>query len=143
MSHWTDQIAGDRMAVDKEFDSQVRASAFSSQEWGLVMTAVEFEIEHPGDPEQARVVADTTQVPQIIPELENVRSQMGGPGGGGGSGTDGGVVDSLKGVLGLGDGDDEDRLEDAERLADEYARALQERLEDRGKWERIRTGYDG
>jgi len=141
MSHWTDQIAGDRMAVDREFDDRVRESAFSTQEWGLVMAAVEFEIEHADDPERARVVADTSQVPQIMPELENVRSQMGPPGAG--SGDSGGVVDSLKGVLGLGGGNDEDRLDDAERLADEYARALQERLEDRGKWERVRDGYDG
>jgi hypothetical protein len=143
MDHWTDSIASDRMAVDKEFSERVRESDVTSQEWGLVMTAVEFEIEGADNPETARVVADTSQVPQIMPELENVRSQMGGMGGapGGGGGKSGGIVDSLKGALGLGGGDDE-RLEAAERLAQEYAEELQERLEDRGKWQRVCAGYD-
>jgi hypothetical protein len=148
MSHWTDSIAADRMAVDKEFGERVRESEFSSQEWGLVMAAVEFEIEGADDPETARVVADTSQVPQIMPELETVRSQMGGmggaPTGGSGSGGGGGVVDSIKGALGLGDGDgDDERLATAERLAQEYAEELQERLEDRGKWQKVCAGYDG
>jgi hypothetical protein len=134
------------MAVDKEFGERVRESEFTSQEWGLVMAAVEFEIEGADDPETARVVADTSQVPQIMPELDNVRSQMGAMGGapGGGSGG-GGVVDSIKGALGLGGGDgaDDERLAAAERLAQEYADELQERLEDRGKWTKICAGYDG
>jgi hypothetical protein len=135
------------MAVDKEFGERVRESEFTSQEWGLVMAAVEFEIEGADDPETARVVADTSQVPQIMPELDNVRSQMGAMGGapGGGSGGGGGVVDSIKGALGLGGGDgaDDERLAAAERLAQEYADELQERLEDRGKWTKICAGYDG
>ncbi|MEF8818406.1 MAG: DUF5799 family protein [Haloferacaceae archaeon] len=144
MGHWTDSIAADRMAVDKEFGERVRASEFTSQEWGLVMAAVEFEIEGADNPETARVVADTSQVPQIMPELENVRSQMGGmggaPGGGGGSS---GVVDSIKGALGLGgDGGDDERLETAERLAQEYAEELQARLEERGKWQTVCAGYE-
>ena len=141
MSHWTDQIAGDRMAVDREFGDRVRESEFTSQEWGLVMAAVEFEIEAADDPDRARVVADTAQVPQIMPELETVRSQT-GPGGVPGDDS-GGVVDSIKGALGLDDGNDEHRREDAERLAQEYAEALQDRLEERGKWERVRESYDG
>ncbi|MFB6255890.1 MAG: DUF5799 family protein, partial [Haloplanus sp.] len=59
MSNWTDRIVGDRMAVDREFSDRVRASEFSNQEWGLVMTAVDFEIEHAEDPDRARIVADT------------------------------------------------------------------------------------
>ncbi|MFB6169068.1 MAG: DUF5799 family protein [Haloferacaceae archaeon] len=143
MDHWTDSIATDRMAVDKEFGERVRESDFSSQEWGLVMTAVEFEIEGAEDPETARVVADTSQVPEIMPELDNLQSQMGGMGGGAGGGSSGGgVVDSIKGALGIGDGGDDERLEAAERLAQEYADELQERLEDRGKWTRVCDGYD-
>jgi hypothetical protein len=105
------------------------------------MAAVEFEIEDADDPEAARVVADTSQVPQIMPELKNVRSQVGAAGGAPSGDSGGGVVDSIKGALGLGGGDDEDRLADAERLAQEYAQALQERLEERGKWERVRGAY--
>jgi hypothetical protein len=144
MGHWTDSIASDRMAVDREFGDRVRESDFTSQEWGLVMAAVEFEIEGAEDPETARVVADTSQVPQIMPELENVRSQMSGMGGapgGGSAGSGGGVVDSIKGALGLGGDGGDERLETAERLAQEYAGELQERLEDRGKWTRVCAGY--
>jgi hypothetical protein len=142
MGHWTDTLAGDRMAVDREFEEVVRDSEFTSQEWGLVMTAVEFELEHADDPERARVVADTSQVPQIMPELENVRSQMGGTGGDAGRSGGSGVVDSIKGALGLGD-DGDDRTQEAERLAQQYADRLQERLEDRGKWAEVRERYDG
>ena len=148
MGHWTDSLAADRMAVDKEFGDRVRESEFTSQEWGLVMAAVEFEIEGADDPETARVVADTSQLPQIMPELDNVRSQMGGmggaPTGGSGGGGGGGVVDSIKGALGIGNGDGGDeRLATAEQLAQEYADELQARLEDRGKWKKVCAGYDG
>ena len=146
MSNWTDRIVGDRMAVDREFSDRVRTSEFSNQEWGLVMTAVDFEIEHADDPDRARIVADTESLPQMIPELEKVQEGM-GPGGPGGqrqadSGT--GVLDAIRGALGMGDGDDDtEKLDAAERLVDEYASALQQRLEEKGKWDDIRQSYDG
>lgn len=140
MSNWTDAIVGERMAVDRDFSERIRESDFSNQEWGLVMTATEFEIEHADDPERARIVADTSNLPQMMPELENVRSQMGGMGG---SKSSGGIVDSIKGALGFGgDGVDDERLETAERLVQEYADELQERLESKGKWERVRKSYE-
>ncbi|WP_158056753.1 DUF5799 family protein [Halorussus halophilus] len=142
---WQDMIVGDRMAVDKEFAQRVTDSQFSRQEWGLVMTAVEFEIENPEDDEQARLVADTSKIEQVLPEMENIRSQMGamggGAGGGGKSKSGGGVFDSMKNALGLGggsDGVDDEELQKAERLAQEYADELQDRLEAQGKWDRIR-----
>ncbi len=145
---WQDLIVGDRMAVDQEFSQQVTDSQFSRQEWGLIMTAVEFEIENPGDAEQARIVADTSKIEQVMPELENIRNQMnsvagggGGAGGGGTGGGGGGVFDSVKDALGLGgggDGVDDDRLDAANRLAQEYASELQQRLESQGKWNRVR-----
>ena len=143
---WQDLVVGDRMAVDKEFAQQVTDSQFSRQEWGLIMTAVEFEIENPGDPEQARIVADSSKIEQVMPELENIRDQMnsvagGGGGAGGSGGGGGGVFDSVKDALGLGgggDGVDDDRLEAASRLAQEYASELQQRLESQGKWNRVR-----
>jgi hypothetical protein len=150
MSEWTDAIVGERMTVDNEFNDRVTASRFSSQEWGLIMTATEFEIENPDDPENARIVADTSSLPAIMPELENVRSQVaamgGAPGGdGGGGGSGGGLVDSIKGALGLGgggsDGPSDEEMEAAERLVQEYADELQAHLEDVGKWERVRVAY--
>ncbi|MGQ3330267.1 DUF5799 family protein [Halorubrum sp. FL23] len=151
MSEWTDAIVGERMTVDNQFTDRVSASRFSSQEWGLIMTATEFEIEDAGDPEDARIVADTSSLPAIMPELENVRSQvaaMGGAPGGGdgrGGGSGGGLVDSIKGALGLGgggsDGPSDEEVDAAERLVQEYADELQAHLEDVGKWEQVRVAY--
>ena len=150
MSEWTDAIVGERMTVDNQFNERVAASRFSSQEWGLIMTATEFEIENPADSEAARVVADTSSLPAIMPELENLRSQMAGmggaPGGGAGDsgGSGGGLVDSIKGALGLGGGSggpSDEELEAAERLVQEYADELQAHLEEVGKWEQVRVAY--
>ncbi|WP_144921031.1 DUF5799 family protein [Halorubrum salsamenti] len=149
MSEWTDAIVGERMTVDNQFTDRVSASRFSSQEWGLIMTATEFEIEDADDPDDARIVADTSSLPAIMPELENVRSQVaamgGAPGGDGGSGgSGGGLVDSIKGALGLGGGDDgpsDEELDAAERLVQEYADQLQAHLEEVGKWEQVRVAY--
>jgi hypothetical protein len=148
MSEWTDAIVGERMTVDNQFNERVAASRFSSQEWGLIMTATEFEIENADDPEAARVVADTSSLPAIMPELENLRSQMGAmggaPGGGGNDGSGDGIVDSIKGALGLGGGDDgpsDEEMEAAERLVQEYADELQAHLEEVGKWDQVRVAY--
>jgi len=152
MSEWTDAIVGERMTVDNQFNERVAASRFSSQEWGLIMTATEFEIENADDPEAARVVADTSSLPAIMPELENLRSQMagmggapGGDGAGDSGGSGGGVVDSIKGALGLGGGGSGgpsgEELEAAERLVQEYADELQAHLEEVGKWEQVRVAY--
>ncbi|MBB6646079.1 DUF5799 family protein [Halobellus ruber] len=147
MTDWTDSIVGDRMTVDREFNDRVENSEFTSQEWGLIMTAIELDIQHADDPERARIVADTEKLPQIMPELENVRSQMSqmGAGAGGDTGSSaGGIVDSLKGALGLGGGGggvDEDRVDAAERLTQAYADALQSHLESKNKWEQVRIAY--
>jgi hypothetical protein len=84
-----------------------------------------------------------------MPELENVRSQVaamgGAPGQGDGGGSGGGLVDSIKGALGLGGSDDDgvsdEELEAAERLVQEYADELQAHLEDSGRWEQVRLAY--
>jgi hypothetical protein len=144
MADWTDSIVGDRMQVDQEFNDRIAGSEFSSQEWGLIMTATEFEIEHADDPDRARIVADTEKLPQMMPELERVRSQVGSMGGaaGGGGGGGRGFLDSLKGAFGLGGDDgDEERLRAAEKLTQEYADRLQKHLESNGKWDRVRADY--
>ncbi|GAB7008231.1 DUF5799 family protein [Halorubrum trueperi] len=151
MSEWTDAIVGERMTVDNKFNDRVAASRFSSQEWGLIMTATDFEIEDADDPENARIVADTSNLPTIMPELENVRSQVAAMGGapsqgsGGSGGSGGGLVDSIKAALGLGGGGgdepSDEELAAAERLVGEYADELQAHLTDVGKWERVRVAY--
>lgn len=149
MADWTDSIVGDRMTVDREFNDRVTRSEFTRQEWGLIMTATEFEIENAEDPERARIVANTEKLPHIMPELENVRSQMASMGGApadgsASSGGGGGLFDSIKGALGLGGGGggaDRERQAAAERLVREYADELQTHLESRGKWNQVRIAY--
>ncbi|EMA44677.1 DUF5799 family protein [Halococcus saccharolyticus] len=142
---WSDRIAGDRMAVDQEFASTVENSQFSRQQWGLIMTAVEFEVEQSTGGED-RLVANTDNLPHIMPELDNVGGGMGGMGAmgdeGSGGSDDGGVFGSIKSALGMGGGDggtDQERIDDAERLTQRYADELQQRLEERGKWDDIRA----
>ena len=141
MSDWQDMIVGDRMAVDDEFSARVERSGFSRQEWGLIMTATDFHIRNPADEDAAELVAETSELPTIMPELENVANMgpMGQPQQREQSG--GGVFDSVLGALGLG-GDSEteqERLEEAERLVQAYADQLQAHLEDEGRWREVRT----
>lgn len=145
---WQKKIAGARMRVDQEFSQRVVESQFSSQQWGLIMTAVEFEVEHADDPERARIVADTSKLEHILPELDNIEQAMGpmGPGGGGGRGGSGdGLVSSLKDMLGMGGGAsvDDERKAAAEALTQEYATELQTHLESQGRWEEIRQTAAG
>ncbi|MXR41630.1 hypothetical protein GRX01_09810 [Halobaculum sp. WSA2] len=149
MSDWTDAIVGERMTVDREFNDRVRQSEFSNQEWGLIMTAVEFEIEDADDPESARVVADTSKLPQIMPELDNISQQMGAMAGGGSDGGSsngafGEIVSDIKDAIlggGGGGGVDDQKLEAAERLTQEYADELQRHLESKGKFDQVRLAY--
>ncbi|WP_436344849.1 DUF5799 family protein [Natronorubrum sp. FCH18a] len=145
-SPWTDRIVGARMTVDQEFTSRITESQFSSQQWSLIMTATEFEIEHPDDPDRARIVANTEKVEQIIPELENVATGMGAMTGQGqgqqGGPSGGGILGSIKGALGLDGGDGSDSHAEQERAAEqltqEYADQLQSHLESNGQWDSVR-----
>jgi hypothetical protein len=137
---WTGRIAGERMAVDKQFTDRVEASSFSNQQWGLVMTAIEFDIDSPGEPETARLVADTSKLGSIMPELDKVGRQapMGGQQSADGGGSDGGLFGGVKALLGLGGGGGEDeRIEEAASLAQAYADELQSQLESNGRWQTV------
>ena len=139
---WTDKLAGARMQVDQQFNDRVLNSQFSNQQWGLIMTAVEFDIENPENPEQASLVANTEKIDQILPELDKVDQGMGGMAGSGGSDSSGGgLLDSLGNLLpGGGGGDsgvDQERKEAATALTAEYATELQQYLEKQGRWAAI------
>jgi hypothetical protein len=139
MSDWTDRIVGARMKVDSTFAPEVESSGFSRQEWGLVMTSVEFEIEGAGDPDTARLVANNDNLEAVIPELKRVaemQEQMQG----GGRSSGGGFLDNVKSALGLGNGTggkdsvDPERLAEARSLTQRYAEELQSHLESNGRW---------
>ncbi|WP_439026724.1 DUF5799 family protein [Haloarchaeobius sp. DT45] len=140
MANWQDTIVGDRMTVDKEFNQRVIDSEFTNQEWDLIMSAIEFEIENPENPEEARIVVNDEKLPAIIPELERISQQMqgmGGSPGGSGGGGGGGLFDSVKSALGMGGGGkkrEAERTEAASELATEYAETLQAHLESKGRW---------
>jgi hypothetical protein len=146
---WTNRVVGERMAVDQEFNDRVRGSEFSSQEWSLIMSATQFTIDDPDDPEVAELVVDpaATNLEAIMPELENIQEQMGALGGAGGGqsdvgGSSGGLFDGVKSALGLGGGGSSDddyaeRAESARRLAGEYGSELQSHLESKGRWAEI------
>ncbi|WP_353633783.1 DUF5799 family protein [Halobacterium sp. NMX12-1] len=143
---WQDLVVGARMAVDQEFTERVRGSSLSNSQWGLVMTAVEFDVEDAADPENARIVADTSKLEHVLPEMQNVDDQMAmGGGARGQSNSGGGVVGGIKDALGLGSDDDggEELEAEATKLAGEYADALQSHLEDEGKWESVRRAAAG
>lgn len=135
---WRDRIVGDRMQVDQDFAETVRNSSLSRSEWSLVMTAVELDIQ--GEGESATLVADTSSVESILPELEDLAERMGGMAGGQGDGDLGsGLINSIRSSLGMGSGGlDAEKRNDALGLPGKYATALQRHLEERGKWEDIR-----
>lgn len=133
-------MTGARMQVDREFQQRVQDSRFTNQQWGLIMTAVEFRIENPDTPDEATLVADTGKVEHIIPELENMKQGMGAqPGGGDRDSGGGGLFGRLRGLFGGDSGDevDPEKLDAAAKLADEYAGELQAFLEEEGRWENI------
>jgi len=138
---WRDQLAGARMQVDQQFNDRVLNSQFSNQEWGLIMTAVEFDIEGPGDPDQAQLVARTEQIAQILPELENLPQGMGGPPGRQSDSGGGGLLSGVKDALGLGGSDDDsvdqETLDAATSLVEEYADQLQTHLKQEGRWQML------
>ncbi|ERH10968.1 MAG: hypothetical protein J07HX64_02747 [halophilic archaeon J07HX64] len=135
---WTDSITGARMQVDRQFEDRVRNSEFSNQQWGLIMTAVEFSIDSPETPSEARLVAETGKVEQIIPELENIPSGMGAQPGGGSRSSGDGLLDRVRGLFsGSDDGVDQEKLDAATELTGEYAGELQRFLEEQGRWETV------
>lgn len=135
-SEWRDAIVGDRMRVDQEFAERVRGSGFSNQQWSLIMTAVQLELEGTG--EDATIVADTSRVPDIVPELDRITEQMGAAQPGGRKAGGSSLVDSLKSSLGLGGGSvDEEMVREAEQLASAYASALESHLRENGRWDRV------
>jgi len=142
---WRDSLAGARMQVDRQFEARVEDSGFSSQEWGLVMTAVEFEVADPGDQKRAEMYADTDKLDQIVPELQRIQREMGGAPtpaeeGSGAGGVLGSLRDMLGGLASSRDGQsDSERLAEAEVLVQDYADELQAYLEKQGRWEEIRT----
>ena len=141
---WTDMIAGARMQVDQQFQQQVIDSQFSNQQWGLIMTAVQFEIVAPETPEEAEIVANTEQVQHIIPELDNIPDGMGGAPQRSNKGDKGGLLGRVASLFegsDSGSGSNDEREAAAVSLVQAYAVELQNFLEQQGRWEDICAAY--
>ncbi|MFB6311567.1 MAG: DUF5799 family protein [Salinirussus sp.] len=145
MADWTDKLARARITVDKEFYEDIERSQFTEQEWGLIMTAVEWRVHNASDPQTARLVADTSKVKDILPQLREIRTRVEEAQRGvqrprtladGFTGWINGFVEMLGNVL--SDEARDARLDDAEQLANKYALRVQEHLEDKGRWEEVR-----
>jgi hypothetical protein len=142
--NWTDQLAGARMRVDQQFQETLESSEFTNQEWGLIMTAVEFDVYEPEDPENATLVADREKIREIVPELDNIQREMGGAARPVESNPDGsGLFGRLRQYLDFlstdgSDTPDEERLASAKVLVDEYTEMLEAYLREQGRWEDIR-----
>jgi hypothetical protein len=139
---WLDRLAGARMQVDQQFNDRVVNSQFSNQQWGLIMTAVEFDIENPGKPGDAALVARTDDIEKILPELENVeQGMMGATPQPERRSSGGGLFSQLRSFLPGGedtsDGPDEEQLDAATALVEEYTTELQAYLEAEGRWDDI------
>lgn len=140
---WTDRLAGARMQVDKRFSDRVRDSQFTNQEWGLIMTAVDFDIDEPEHPGQARLVARTDHIEDIIGELDSIQREMGGSPspvdeGSSGGGIFGRFRQYLQGLkTNSQGGNDREKLVAATTLVEEYATELQQFLEEQSRWEDI------
>ena len=138
---WQDMLAAERMQVDREFEDQVQSSSFTRQQWGLVMTAVEFDIENPADPDTARLIADTSKLPSVMPQIKQMEQSGGGMGaaaGSSGGNSGGGLLSKLASVLpGGGGSSGGKRQHEAESLAEEYAENLQKRLKKRDRWQSV------
>mgnify|MGYP000259458116 FL=1 len=144
MTDWTNRLAGARMQVDQQFQDRVAESQFSNQQWGLIMTAVEWEVENPEDDEAARLVADTSNFGDVIPELDRIEQQV-GPGA-----DPEGIEDSnpLRRAMrkvansvslsNAGGGSNQEQLDEAAALVQEYSEQLQAFLERKDRWAEIR-----
>ncbi|MEF8814848.1 MAG: DUF5799 family protein [Halovenus sp.] len=140
---WTERLAGARMQVDRRFNDRVLDSRFTNQEWGLIMTAVEFDIDNPEHPGQAQLVAKTDHLEDIIGELDSIQREMGGSptsvdGGPAGNNIFGRLRQYLAGLkTNSGGGNDREKLLAASKLVEEYATELQQFLKEQGRWEDI------
>ena len=135
-SAWQDAVIAERLEADREFQDRLQQSSLSNQSWELVMTAVEFEIESPNNPDEARLVARTDSLDNVMEAIGSIQARQGGQGGGAHGGSSGGFVDRLLGSLGLGGSGGSHRGE-AESMARDYAEQFQQLLEERGKWQSV------
>lgn len=132
---WKEAMVAERLIADREFQDRVFNSSLSNQSWELVMTAVEFDIRSPKDPDAAELVARTDRLDDVLPAIADVESRQ--QGGGYPDDSSSGLFGRIMGSLGLGGGDDSGYRQEAERLATEYATELQRTLEDRGRWDDV------
>jgi len=127
MSDWRDRLARYRLRADREFEDRIREAALDRRQWNLAMTAVTFRFADADDPAAAELVADTTNLDDVLPEMRAVGEED----------DDGGLLDGVTSALGLDDGEDPLKQE-AERLVEEYTDELGAILKRENAWDDLR-----
>lgn len=129
MSDWQDRLARFRLSADRAFEDRVRDSPLDRRQWDLAMTAVTFRFADADDPDAAELVADTSKVDDVLPEIR----AMGGDDASGGD-----VLGDVKSALGLGEDEDDPLKDEIERLTAAYADELESVLERENAWGDLR-----
>lgn len=129
----SERLIGYRMTADKSFASRVQESSFSSAEWDLIMSVVDFEIVAASDPDEAQLQPVLDRIDDAIAataELPPV-DQFGQPTQ---STPSDGLLDRLLGLLRSTDDRDDERRHEAEALVSEYAAFLEGLLREDDAW---------
>jgi len=129
MADWYSRAAHERVQVDQTFNARLRDKPVTAHQWGLLMTAIEFDIVNPEEPERARIVPDVSKVDSVLEQVKEAEDASNAP-----APDSPGVVERVKRTLGLSDPEDPYKRA-ARSLASQYATELQEELEEQGRWE--------
>jgi hypothetical protein len=129
MADWYSRAAHERVQVDSSFNSRLRDKPVTAHQWGLLMTAIEFDIVNPEEPERARIVPDVSKVDSVLDQVKEAEDAPNAP-----APDSPGIVERVKRALGISESEDPYKRA-ARSLASQYATELQAELEKQGRWE--------
>ncbi len=129
MADWYSRAVHERVTVDSAFNKHLRSKPITHHQWGLLMTAIEFDIVNPDEPERARIVPDLSKIDSVLPQVKEAEDAANAP-----TPDSAGVVERVKRAVGLAEPEDP-YVRVARSLASQYATELQEELEKQERWE--------
>lgn len=128
-----ERLIGYRMQADQSFASRVREAGFTSSEWELIMSVVEFEIVDPSTPADAEMRPVMDELDKAIAATDQLSSSNPYEEQPDDGGIAAGFVNSLRGRLGLSESTGVDR-DKAVMLVSEYAALLEGLLRQESAW---------